>query len=112
MDKITDNINSQLLAYTGKILFSPQIIFCLNISEQTLTALQKRFANATVKQGDLAELKDLRNGSIDLLLANVVETSLDRKIIFAEAARILNKNGLFIFATKDHDTIIHLLDDI
>ncbi len=107
-------INSKLITHAKKTSLAPNFILSLNMSDSAHIQLHYLYPKAKIKSFSLADLKDFNfpvaDESIDLLVANFsIAYDFDPDILFANARRILSKDGLFIFSTLDN--IINRLND-
>jgi len=88
-------------------------IICLDASSSMLRVAKKRatlFYRPSIVQGD-ARLIPLRDGSIDLVFANMLLPWIDdHAACLAEVARVLRKDGVFAFSTCGPDSLSELRD--
>jgi malonyl-CoA O-methyltransferase len=132
-------VGARLLEHLDPIRIVPDRVLDLGCGTgETLAALQRRYARATVIGLDLAQAMleqasarspwwrralggrpaalvcadaehlPLAAGSVELVFSNLALQWCDPGRVFAEAARVLSPQGLFLFSTFGPDTLLEL----
>jgi hypothetical protein len=104
-------MEAKLLNYSKRILFLPRSILCINLSEQMLHELKKIFPQVSL-ESNTANISVLADESMDLIIGNFANSNLDLNSLLDEAARLLDKNGLFIFSSREQKKTLAILNRI
>ncbi|MBA3662093.1 MAG: hypothetical protein H0W64_10215 [Gammaproteobacteria bacterium] len=109
---LEDLINSKVIDYTKIITHSPSSVIVLNMSDTVQTALMSFNAKAqlrSMKFEQMSQLENLKDRSIDLLIANLSDNrALHFDKLLEHVDRLLSQHGIFIFATYNWASKIYL----
>jgi hypothetical protein len=104
-------IESVLLSYSKRVIFSPRKIVCANISETNIPLLHNIFPGAKV-EFETDNFDELSDESVNLLIGNLSHKKININDLFHEAVRFLDKNGIFIFAGDDTKQALRVLNGL
>lgn len=97
--------------YAEQLLKAGAVVTAIDVNEQMVELTKKRVHNqAQVLQADLEQpLKFLASASFDVIVAPlVIHYIQDWPALMTELARLLKKNGLFVFSTHQPHQTYHL----